>query len=82
MPRVARGRLRVQGRGSHAAIFREDPTMPPFISPIWPDQKRWDKNVTFTKFLFHMDDNGTWRFLVVGVSEARLGFSGNAPVCK
>ena len=82
MPRVARGRLRVQGRGSHAAIFREDPTMPPFISPIWPDQKRWDKNVTFTKFLFHMDNNGTWRFLVVGASEAPLGSSGNAPVCK
>ena len=27
MPCVARGRLRVQGRGSHAAIFRKDPTL-------------------------------------------------------
>ena len=42
-----------QGRGSHTAIFREDPTMPPFISPVWPGQTRWYKNVTFTKFLFH-----------------------------
>ena len=24
------GRLRGQGRGSHVALFREDPTMPPF----------------------------------------------------
>ena len=58
------GRLRVQGRGSHAAIFREDPTMPPFISLVWPGRKRRDENATFTKFIFHMDNNGTWRFLV------------------
>ena len=46
-------RLCVQGRESHVALFSEDPTMPPFISPVWPSQKRRDKNVTFTKFLFH-----------------------------
>ena len=34
-------RLRVQERGSHLAIFGEDPTMPPFISPVWFGQKRW-----------------------------------------
>ena len=66
-------RLRVQERGSHVAIFWEDPTMPPFISPVWPSQKRRDKNATFAKF-------GMWRFLVVGASEARLGSSGNAPL--
>ena len=53
------------------ALFREDPTMPPFISHVWPGQKRRDKNAIFTKFLFHMETNGTWRFLVVGASEAR-----------
>ena len=46
-------RLRVQGRESHVAFFKEDPTMPPFISHVWPGQKRRDKNATFTKFLFH-----------------------------
>ena len=28
-------------------------TMPPFISSVWPSQKRRDKNVTFAKFLFY-----------------------------
>ena len=47
------GGLCGQGRESHVAIFGEDPTMPLFISHVWFDQKRRDKNVTFTKFLFH-----------------------------
>ena len=37
MPCVARGRLRVQGRGRHAAIFREDTTLAhPIYSNIRP----------------------------------------------
>ena len=45
--------------------------MPPFISHVWPGHKRRDKNDIFIKFLFHMETNSTWSFLVVEASEAR-----------
>ena len=63
-------------------FLRRIPQCPLFISPVWPGQKRWDKNAISTKFFFHMGNNGTWRFLVMGASEVHLGSSSNAPACK